>query len=258
MRAFLAPFVLLLVVMGGGISATYVACPGCINRNRVNKSCEWTGDAAFPIDPQNAAHQAHLIADAQLAEELAIRYADAEFNRLYGHEGHGGLLENGRVRNGCMARLVDVITQSHAVTTEQVHAARGQRNLTFDFAAMLLFVPLYSLGATNAGRRLGRRFSSQPRSVRLVATGLASIAASVLGLQVGQLWLSVWEFIRVGNGHISAFRTASHTQWSHQHVGALFVAAVVVFWLMALLCYRDTPDDELDAEDRSAAVILAR
>lgn len=210
MRPFLAPFVLLLLVMTGGISATYVTCPGCIDRNRVNKRCEWTGDAAFPIDPPNTAHQAHLIADAQLAEELAIRYADAEFNRLCGHDGHGGLLENGRVRNACMARLVDVITKSHAVTAEQIHAARGQRDQTFDFAAMVLFIPLYALGTNIAGRRLGRRFSSQPRSVRLVATGLASVAASFLGLQVGQLWLSVWEVVRVGNGHISAFRTDSH------------------------------------------------
>src|SRR5881397_3483428 len=66
-------------------------CPGCLDRGRVNKGCQWTGDSAFPIDWQNTAHRRHLIADAQLAEDLAIRYADAEFNRLYGYEAHGGL-----------------------------------------------------------------------------------------------------------------------------------------------------------------------
>jgi hypothetical protein len=50
-----------------------MSCPGCIDRNRVNTACKWTGDTAFPIDPQNRVHQQHLVADAQLAEELAIR-----------------------------------------------------------------------------------------------------------------------------------------------------------------------------------------
>jgi hypothetical protein len=242
MKRSLPPWLLVLVVTSGGIGAAYVRCPGCIDRNRVNKTCEWSGDTAFPIDQATAAHQKHLVADAQLAEELAIRYADAEFNRLYGYEAHGGLIDHGRVRNECMARLVAIIETTHAVTTEQVEVARGQRNRTFDFAVALLFLPLYSLGATIACRRLCRRFSS--RSARFVATGLTSVAASVLALQVGQLWLSVWEVVRVGNGHISSFRTATHTAWSHQHVGSLLVAAILVFWIMALLCYRAKSDDE--------------
>jgi hypothetical protein len=59
------PWLLVLVVTSGGIGATYVRCPGCIDRNRVNKTCEWSGDTAFPIDPENAAYQKHLVADAQ-------------------------------------------------------------------------------------------------------------------------------------------------------------------------------------------------
>ena len=84
MKRSLTPWLLFLVVTSGGIGATDVRCPGCIDRNRVNKTCEWSGDTAFPIDRENAAHQKHLVADAQRVEELAIRYADAEFNRLYG------------------------------------------------------------------------------------------------------------------------------------------------------------------------------
>jgi hypothetical protein len=65
-------------------------CPGCIDRTRVNKACEWTGDTAFVIDWDAPAHREHLTRDAQLAEDLAIRRADAEFDRLYGYEAHGG------------------------------------------------------------------------------------------------------------------------------------------------------------------------
>ena len=64
-----------------GSAATYVTCPGCIPRDRVNTNCEWSGDSSFAFDASNAGHRQHLVEDAQLAEELGIRYADAEFAR---------------------------------------------------------------------------------------------------------------------------------------------------------------------------------
>jgi hypothetical protein len=96
MRSLLAPW-LLLVAMSGGVGATYVICPSCLERDRVNANCEWKSDTNFRIDPHNLAHQQHLVKDAQLAEDLAIRYADAEHKRFYGYEGHGGLIDHGRV-----------------------------------------------------------------------------------------------------------------------------------------------------------------
>jgi hypothetical protein len=137
-----------------------------------------------------------------------------------------------------MSRLVQAIVQNHQVSAAQVQDARGQRSLAFDLVAGLLFLPIFSLGSFLACRRLYRRFSSDSRLVWLMATGLASAVASVVGLQSGQLWLSVWEAGRVGNGHMSSFRMATHDRWSHQHVGALFMGGVLLFWSMALLCYR--------------------
>jgi hypothetical protein len=210
-----------------------VVVPGCIDRQRVNANCEWAGDSSFPMALENPAHQQHLINDAQLAEELAIRHADREHQRLFGTEAHGGLLEQGRFRDRCMSRMVDAIQTSHHVTAEQVQAARGRRSFRFDLTAGLLFLPLYSFGAAMTCRWLFRRFSSDARHARLVATGLASVAVSILGLQLGVLWLSVWEVGRVGNGHISSFRMATSHRWSQQHVGALFLAGIVLFWLIA-------------------------
>jgi hypothetical protein len=43
---------------------------------------------------------------------------------------------------------------------------------------------------------------------------------------------------------MSSFRTATHTAWSHQHVGSLFVGAILDFWIIALLCHRAASDDE--------------
>ena len=218
-----------------------VMLPGCIDRHRVNQDCDWTGDIAFPIDSHNTGHQQHLVADAQLAEELAIRYADAEHGRRFGYSGHGGLIEGGRVRTDCMARLVSAIQINHGVTPEQVHASRAQRDWRFDLAVAALFFPLYWYGSTVVSRVLARRFSSDRPAVRATATGFTSLIVSFLGLQVGQLWSGVWETIRVGNGHISGFRMASLEHPRGDHLVLLFLGAALLFCAIAWSLRRTPP-----------------
>ncbi len=242
MRRFLAPWLLLLVGMVGGIAATYVGCPGCIEHRRVNSTCEWTGDTAFPLDSQNPAHRQHLIKDAQLAEDLAVRFADTEHKRLTGYAGHGGLIDHGRVVNDCMARLFTTIENGHSVTSEEIQVARWQRNRTFDVAVGLLFLPLYAFGASAACHQVWRRFSSHQRYVGLVAMGFVSFAVSVLGLLLGQLWFVAWELVRIGNDHFGGNRAARNL-WGH-HAGELLVAGVLLFWFIASLRYWAMRDDE--------------
>jgi hypothetical protein len=140
--------------------------------------------------------------------------------------------------------MFSAIEDNHAVTSEQVRRARGQRNHIFDLAASLLFLPLYSLAATISGRWLCRRYSDE-RNVRLVATGILSIGVSLLGLQALRLWLAIWEVVRVGNGHMTSIRAASYSRWPHQYVGADFVVGILLFWLIALYCRRTVSADEL-------------
>jgi hypothetical protein len=241
-RQLFAPWLLLLVGMSGGIGATYVGCPGCIERDRVNSTCEWTGDTTFPLDSQNREHQRHLIKDAQLAEDLSVRFADTEHKRLSGYKGHGGLIDNGRVVKECMARLFTTIENDHVVTSEQIQVARAQRNRAFDLAVGLLFLPLYSFGAAGACRRVWHRFASHPRYVGLVAMGLMSFAVSFLGLLGGQLWFAIWELVRIGNDHFGGSRAALNL-WG-EHSGALLIAGVLLFWFIASLRYWATSDDE--------------
>ena len=235
MRALRAAWLPGLVAVVGGVWATYVTCPGCIDRSRVNSACKWTGDTAFPIDPQNAASQKHLVGDAHLAEELAIRHADVEFGRRFGVEHHGGLIDGGRFRRECLSRMLHAIENNHGVTAGQVALARGQRNWIFDGAVSLLFLPLYVLGAVAASRRLSRRFANDERRVRLVATVVVSVAVSLLGLQGLRLWGAVWEMIRVGNGHMTSIRAASQSGWVH-HVDGQLLGGSLLFWLVALCC----------------------
>ena len=128
MRPLHAAWLLGFVATAAGVGATYATCPGCIDRTRTNSACEWIGDTPFPIDSSNAAHQKHLVSDAHLAEELAIRHADGEFGRRFGTEHHGGLIDGGRLRRECLSRMLHAIESSHAATSGQVHLARGQRN----------------------------------------------------------------------------------------------------------------------------------
>src|SRR5262245_31804695 len=241
-------WLLVFAVAMGGAVATYVRCPGCIARARVNRSCEWTGDTRFPLDPENPAHRQHLIEDAQLAEELGIRYADAEFGRRFGVEHHGGLLDGGRVRGECLSRMFQAIEIDHDVTPEQIRVARAQRNQRFDLAVALLFLPLYALGATIACRRLRRRFSTTESDIRSVATGLTSIAAGFLGVQCFRLWGAVWEVIRVGNGHMTSIRAASDNRWTGAYGGADLVVAILLFWLIALVLEFDSSEGKPDLD----------
>jgi len=240
MRPLLAAWLLGFVAMVAGVWATYVTCPGCIDRSRINSACEWAGDTAFPIDARNAAHEEHLGSDAHIAEELAIRHADAEHGRRFGVEHHGGLLDGGRFRGECLSRMLHAIQNNHGVTSAQVQLARGQRNWTFDVAVTVLFLPLYLLGAIAASRWLSRRFSSDERLVRVVATGMISVAVSFLGLQCLRLWAGVWEVVRVGNGHMTSVRAASQTRWMH-HVDGQLIGGMLLFWLVALCCFRFRP-----------------
>ena len=69
---------LLIVWVIAGVGGTYLTCPGCVNRTWQNIAWVLTGDDVRPLDVRNAEHRQHPIEDAQLAKELAVRYAAAE------------------------------------------------------------------------------------------------------------------------------------------------------------------------------------
>lgn len=249
MRFWSAWWALTLVASAVIVSATWGRCPGCLDRARQNDTCEWTGDTAFPIDPSNPAHQQHLVQDAQLAEDLAGRYADAEHERLYGWHGHGGLMDHGRVVRQCFARLVAVVESDHGLTVGQVHAAAAHRTPRFDAGVWLSFILLYGLGVAVACQWLDRAFAETAWSGWLAMTGLASVAVSFLGVQLGAMWTMVGEIVRLHNDHFGGHRATS-PPWT-QHLMALFVGGVVLFWIVALI--RRSPESEADMTDNLRA-----
>jgi hypothetical protein len=211
-----------------------ICASGCIDRARTNVRCEWTGDSVFALDPANPIDRKHLIADAQLAEELAVRHADSRMRHRP--------IENGRLLHECMANLVAVIERTHGVTAAQIDDARAQRDSRFDVSIMLSFGAIYVAGAAVVGRWLRRRFTDGSRLVRAMMIGAASIACSALGVQLGALWTGVWESVRIGNDHYGTFRAARVPM--SQHLDIAFVAGIVLFWIAAALASRSARDDE--------------
>ena len=82
-----------------------IACSG---RERINQDCQWTHDARFQINLRESVHQRHLRYDADLMEDLAIRYADE-------HAGRVARFGFVKVRDECMSKLFAVIAEYHGV-----------------------------------------------------------------------------------------------------------------------------------------------
>src|SRR5262245_34079965 len=180
----------------------------CIDRTRVNTQCQWSPDVAGSLDLGDWPQLRHLYKDVELAEELAIRYADAVHKERYGYEGHGGLIENGRLRDECMASLMRSVAAAHDLPLATVEPARtrGYRDPRWDAGVVLSFATLYGWIAWLVVRAFARRFPIDDGWPALVAPALASLPVGVAALQLLALWGATLEAIRLGNGHVSSYR----------------------------------------------------
>jgi len=225
----------------------------CLPRQRFNKQCQWTGDIARPLDLQDARDRGHLAEDAQLAEELGMRYSDFKHKELTGYEGHGGYLQQGAVTRGCTEKMFSEIERAHGVTREQIFAARMQRDWRFDAAVIISFVGVYLLGTIGACRMLARRFGHRGARVWIAAVVLISVAVTLVGVQLLELWSITAESFRVGNDHLGASRAAKSPWFDpwHRHLPELFVSGLLVFWIAAWRCRPIDDADEPTVPDSS-------
>ena len=90
----------------------------------------------------------HLSEDAQIAEELAIRYSDSFISRgeclRCGNEGPAPLTEVHRVRSQCQMELFATIADTHGVTNDQVDQSRERRDIRFDIAVVFFPMAVFS------------------------------------------------------------------------------------------------------------------
>ena len=175
----------------------------CSSSAPPNSDCEWSKEIAGPLDLSQSTQARHLSGDAERAEDLAIRYADA---RRGPHSGHfEGSFEYGRMRDQCMGALFRVVGSNHGVTEEQIRWHLTYRRTGSDLAVILTFIALYALAATVILRRVcrcntDRRQETWGWVVMMVYT---SVIASAIGVLVGEVWPDLMENIRLGCGHLS-------------------------------------------------------
>lgn len=203
--------------------------PMCAQAQTGGSNCKWPDESHVRLDLRDPAQQRHLSADAQRAEDLAIRYADA-------HSGlHSGHFESwaayGQARDACMATLFAQIESAHSVSDAEVRRALLQRPWTWDFLTYFLLAALYVFAASEASRRLWLRFPPRQESIAgIIAVFLASFVTSTAGLFLGEICAGMLETIRIGNAHLS-YR-GDRIPWTQHHFG-IFIAGVILFWAAA-------------------------
>src|SRR5882724_10116016 len=132
-RAFLAALLFSLTIVG------------CVRRDGRNADCKWPAETAA-----HSADARHLSADAEFAEDLAIRYADTHHGLRTPYYVSGEAYD--AARDGCMAALFEQIAKEHGVPAAQVSGSLGRNRAQIDIAVNLPFALLYGLVAAAAAR----------------------------------------------------------------------------------------------------------
>jgi len=217
------------------VVAMAICLTACLDRTRVNTLCQWNPETARPLDLNDWPQQRHLYEDVAIAEELAIQYADAVHMERFGFQGHGGLIEGGRLRDRCMASLVSAIAETHGITVERVEQARarGYREIRWDIGVLVAFLCFYLAAAWAIVGAISRRFPIDEGWPALIAPLVAAVPIGTAAFQLLSLWGAGLEAIRLGNGHISSYRSSAPLL--SQHKGAFWIASVAVFVAIAAL-----------------------
>jgi hypothetical protein len=216
------------------IATVFVLCMGgCVRRVGLNSDCRWPGETSnHPVDTR------HLSADAEFAEDLAIRYADIHFGRHSPAPSENYEVE----RDACMERLFEKIGKEHGVSIGQVSDSLGRnrayRNRAYiDLAELLPFAPLYGLAAIVGVRIIWRRYppAEDGWTSGIAMTLFISLAFAATSALLGEVWNWVVEGHRIGNSHMS-YR-AERLFW-HNHRFELFIGALLIFWLATIFAAR--------------------
>jgi hypothetical protein len=202
-----------------------VISPACIIApDRVNVDCNWTHD------PSGRSEESHLLRDVAVAEELAIRYADAHYGYASGH--HAGARAYESASDQCLATLLTTIATNHSVDAGHVRSLLHRRSPIYD--VVVVFLPmalLLGMSADAVVRWIRRRFTSDEKFMRTLSLITSSIVLTVIELQVGSIWSFLSEEeIRLRTNHLS-YR-AFYVPWS-RHAVAILLGGFCLFWIVA-------------------------
>lgn len=208
------------------ILATAFICIGCVGGPR-EPSCGWSNEPAMPLDLSRAADRRHLNGDARVAEERAIRHADAARGHRSGN--YAGPDQYRRSREQCLAIMVREIADRHGIQAAQVAESIGRRDERLDALVLLLFTALFGFAAHGLARRVLARFQDE-RWLALFGAAAAAVFISAAGVMIGGLGASLVDMIQLGDTHLS-YR-ADRTPWA-QHQPLFFLGGIVLFGVIA-------------------------
>ena len=212
----------------------FLGAAGCVRRDGRNLDCRWPGETF-----NHSRSARHLSADAEFAEDLAIRYADSHF----GPRSPNPSEEYGAERDRCMRKLFEEIAKQHGVSVEQVSRSLGRNRAYIDVAEAVPFALLYSLAAVIVARMNWHRYSPDEHgwTPGITMALFVSLMLAAGSKMLGEVWIWIAEGLRVGNGHMS-YR-GDRLFWA-KHRFELFAVALIIFWVAAVnaarrLCLQD-------------------
>jgi len=210
-----------------------LAISACLPKERLNTRCEWIDPSTSFLDPSIDSDLRHLNLDANLAEDLGIRYGDT-------FRSTDGIVVGGQKRGECTRKLIGVIAARHRLSVERVEAARGKRNVWIDIA--LVYIPMaimFSFVAFFMLMRIHRGLHGEPRWMLIGAIVIATPIIAGFGLMAGEQYEWLVEWARLRNAHLSyrAFRMPI----TH-HALYVWVAAMILFAIIA--AFSDVPRDK--------------
>lgn len=217
------------------VLAIAVLFPGCVRREGRNSECLWPAEQnARTLDPSRGDDARHLREDVEFAEDLAVRYMDAQ--RRAPSAQRQPARSPGEVMNTCRNSLLKQISTSHNVPPRDVVMFFGRRSLAIDLAVILPFLLLYAFLATLLAGWLRRRYPpEESMAVALAMALFCSLIFGVAGMLLGEQWSTTAESLRIGTGHLS-YRV-DRLPWA-QHRMAFLVLCVAVFWGAAAVRFR--------------------
>jgi hypothetical protein len=189
----------------------------CVRRDGRNDDCRWPGGA-----------RGALSADAEFAEDLAIRYADVHHGLRTPHYVSGEAYDAERDR--CMATLFAEVAKTHGVPAASVASALGKNRTGIDIATILPFALLYGLAAIALARISWRRYPPDEDGwvAGIVMLAFGSLVLAAGATLIGEIWCWIVETARVGNNHMS-YRL--NRLWWPRHRAVVFAVAAIVYWI---------------------------
>ena len=155
--------------------------------------------------------------------------------------------------------LFEGVANHHGVAVALVRQYCLVRNTTADSAVILSFGLFYVLIAYCVAGGLVHRFPSDEPLSAVFAVVVISLAISIVGVMLGELWSMLIEMLRLGNGHLS-YRM-ERIPWV-QHRTLLFFCGLIIFWLIAAIRYSirgcSNPRDGLRGTTGKSILLLAR